>query len=192
MKDSFILPPCLGGSGSLNNVFQDFPYITPPKHYHLYFTISMGFHVHALLHQIICNTKSNDYYEMILHHLVTIYLYLFSYMGNLLVGALVAFVHDVSDIFVCLSRTFGESEFKTPSYVFYCCLLISWLYTRLGVFPMIIYYSCIKLEVYAASAYVQPIFGFLLSCLFFLHIYWFILLLRILYYVIKKGEREDL
>ena len=109
LKDSFILPESLGGSGSLENIFQDFPYITPPKHYHLYFTVSMGYHVHALFHQIICNSKSNDYYEMILHHLVTIYLFIFSYIGNLLVGALVAFVHDISDIFVCWSRTFGET-----------------------------------------------------------------------------------
>jgi hypothetical protein len=54
-----------------------------------------------------------------------------------------------------------------------------------------IYVSTIKLEVYAVSPYVQPIFGFLLTCLLILHIYWQYLMLGILLTYAKKGVAED-
>lgn len=47
------------------------------------------------------------------------------------------------------------------------------------------------LEVYTYTAYIQPIFGFLLSCLFILHIYWFILMQGILVVYFKRGVAED-
>ena len=54
-----------------------------------------------------------------------------------------------------------------------------------------IYVSTIKLEVYALSPYVQPIFGFLLTCLLCLHIYWQYLMIGILLTYAKKGVAED-
>ena len=47
------------------------------------------------------------------------------------------------------------------------------------------------LEVYTKSPWVHPIFGFLLSCLFFMHIYWFILMQKILFTFFTKGVAED-
>ncbi len=54
-----------------------------------------------------------------------------------------------------------------------------------------IYVSTIKLEVYAENPYVQPIFGFLLTCLLCLHIYWQYLMIGILFTYAKKGIAED-
>ena len=54
-----------------------------------------------------------------------------------------------------------------------------------------IYVSTIKLEVYALSPYVQPIFGILLTCLLSLHIYWQYLMIGILLTYAKKGVAED-
>jgi len=50
LKDSAVLPPALGGKGSLYNQFIDWPYITPPPLYRLYFTGTMGYHIGSLLH----------------------------------------------------------------------------------------------------------------------------------------------
>lgn len=41
------------------------------------------------------------------------------------------------------------------------------------------------------SPYVQPIFGFLLSCLLILHVYWQYLMIGILLTYAKKGVAED-
>ena len=54
-----------------------------------------------------------------------------------------------------------------------------------------IYVSTIALNAYAPSPYVQPIFGFLLSCLLMLHIYWQYLMIGIIMNYAKKGVAED-
>lgn len=50
LKDSYILPPHLGGNGSLYDMLKDFPYITPPPLYKFYFTATMGYHISQLIH----------------------------------------------------------------------------------------------------------------------------------------------
>lgn len=49
LKDSYIFPSVLGGNGSVSNVFKDYPYITPPPLYRIYFTGTMGYHIGAIL-----------------------------------------------------------------------------------------------------------------------------------------------
>jgi len=51
--------------------------------------------------------------------------------------------------------------------------------------------STVKLEVFALSPYVQPIFGMLLTCLLILHVYWQYLMIGILFTYAKKGVAED-
>ena len=165
LKDSYILPPALGGKGSLENLFTDFPYIKHPPLYKYYFTGTMGYHIGSLLHHALAHQKSNDYLEMMFHHLVTFYLYSFSYMSNTLIGAVM---------------------------VSFIITLVFWFYSRLLMLPWCIYMATVKLEVYVLSPYVQPIFGFLLTCLFYLHIYWFILCVKIVLNFFENGEAEDL
>jgi hypothetical protein len=47
------------------------------------------------------------------------------------------------------------------------------------------------LEVYTFSPYLQPIFGFLLGSLYILHVYWLILMMRIVYKSIGGKKLED-
>jgi hypothetical protein len=49
LKDSFILPPGLGGSGSYYNQFKGYPYQEPHPLYRFYFTGTMGYHVGSML-----------------------------------------------------------------------------------------------------------------------------------------------
>lgn len=186
------MPPALGGKGSLDNMFIDFPYITTPPLYKLYFTGTMGYHVGSLLHHAFSHKKANDYLEMMFHHLVTFYLYAFSYMTNTLIGAVIAFIHDIADVGVCWTRIWSESTYKKTTAISFILTLVAWFYTRLTMLPWCIYVATIKLEVYACSPYVQPIFGFLLTCLFCLHIYWFVLCINILISFAESGETEDL
>jgi hypothetical protein len=49
LKDSYLLPPALGGTGSFYHQYKDWPYQEHPPLYRLYFTGTMGFHVGTLL-----------------------------------------------------------------------------------------------------------------------------------------------
>lgn len=126
------------------------------------------------------------------HHLVTIYLYTFSYMSNTLIGAVIAYIHDIADIGVTWTRAWAESDHGKISGYSFLLTLFAWFYTRLLILPWCIYIATCKLEVYVSSPYIQPIFGFLLTCLFGLHIYWFILCVRILFNHFFRGVSEDL
>jgi hypothetical protein len=192
LKDSFILPPSLGGKGDLYDTFKTFPTVDLPPLYHLYFTGTMGYHIGGLISLFFAKEKQNDYIEMMFHHLVTFYLYAFSYLTNTLIGGVVAYIHDIGDIFVSWTRIWAESEYKrTTGYSFVLTILV-WIYTRLIMFPMCIYVSTYKLEVYAGSPYIKPIFGFLMGCLYILHVYWFILCCRILMNFCKTNSTDDL
>jgi hypothetical protein len=57
LKDSNILPPGLGGKGSLYNQFKDFPYLNPPPYYRFYFTGTMGYHMGSLLTHFFAKKK---------------------------------------------------------------------------------------------------------------------------------------
>jgi hypothetical protein len=54
--------------------------------------------------------KANDYVEMVLHHVVTIYLFCFSHFTNTIVGGVVLMIHDSGDILIGFSRFFAETK----------------------------------------------------------------------------------
>jgi hypothetical protein len=70
---------------------------------------TMGYHIGSILNHCFANEKSNDFLEMMLHHLCTIYLYGFSYMTNTLIGAVVALIHDLPDVPIAWTRAWSES-----------------------------------------------------------------------------------
>lgn len=139
----------------------------------------MGFHLNALVNHITAKKKSHDFVEMVVHHLVTFYLYGFSYLSNCFIGAVIAVLHDVADIFVCIARFWGESKWTWPGGVALIITIILWGYTRCIVFPKIIY-VIYEVPVYAVGVYNKPIFIFLLTCLLVLHFYWIFLLIKMM------------
>ncbi|TNV79334.1 hypothetical protein FGO68_gene9422 [Halteria grandinella] len=191
LKDSYILPPGMGGSGSLWNQFKDFPYIEHPPLYRFYFTGTMGYHVGGLLNQFFQKKKHNDYIEMMFHHLVTAYLYTFSYMTNTLIGAVVSFLHDCTDVSVAWTRIWAETKHSRVTAYSFVVAQILWSYFRVFWLSQCIYVSTMQIEVYTLSPILQPIFGFLLSCLLVLHIYWQYLMIGILFNYANKGVAED-
>lgn len=151
----------------------------------------MGFHCSRLLHVVFAKEKAHDHMEMILHHLCTLYLYGFSYLTNTFIGGVISVLHDFADIFVSFTRVFGESDYKNITGYSFLVALIAWAYTRLYVLPQMIYVIW-YLPVYSASPNLKPIFIFLLLCLLVLHIYWFILCCKIMYFIVTLGVTEDL
>lgn len=153
LKDTDFLPPTLGGKGSIYNTFKDFPYITPPPLYRYYFTGTLGYHIGDLFHHTLYNNDGTDYMDLLLHHLVTIYLYTFSYMTNLMAGPVIALIHDIGDIGLTWTRFLAESRHNKFAGYSFIVTLISWLYTRLIILPHAVYVNTIHQEVYSYSPY---------------------------------------
>ena len=191
MKDSFVYPDFLGGSGDVKDLFKDYPFVKFPPGYELYFTGTMGYHLAGCLYHFFGKKLNNDYFEMVLHHLVTLYLYGYSYLTHTIIGGVIAVLHDIADIFVTNTRIWSDSKFTWPLRISFVLLLPIWFYTRMLVFPYIIY-TIIVTPVNFASDYIKFYFAFLLSCLCFLHYYWFTLMIKMVINFFTKGIEEDL
>ena len=126
------------------------------------------------------------------HNLAACYLFGFSYISNLQIGIVIVFIHDIADIWVTWTRAWAESEYKKVTVASFSALIIVWCYTRIYLLGECIYISTVKMEVYTVSPYVQPIFGFLLSCLLLLDIYWLFVFMKIAKFFLTCGLCEDL
>ena len=73
---------------------------------------------------------------MTLHHLLTIGLYVFSYlMGFAKIGSLIMFLHDWVDIWSPFAKIFVETPYDILTAIGAILTWTIWIYSRLYVFP---------------------------------------------------------
>lgn len=77
----------------------------------------MGYHMGGLINQVLFKRKQNDFMEMMFHHIVTMYLFIFGYMANIRTGAVVSFLHDITDVTVSWTRVWAETRHKAVAAV---------------------------------------------------------------------------
>lgn len=58
IRDSDLLPPSLGGHGSLGNFWFEYPYQKKSKYFKYYYLISMGYHLHQTILQLADKEKT--------------------------------------------------------------------------------------------------------------------------------------
>jgi hypothetical protein len=223
MKDENWLPPQLGGSGAMVNCFYtlDEP---PTKAVKLYTLVQLGYHFQSLVYMLLLTPIRNDFLEMMVHHIATIFLIGCSFLSNYWApGALVAFVHDIGDVtgcklvylYVCWIfptrwcwktltirayylvdgiKSIVDTGSTPLVVVMYLVLLVSWAYSRLYVFPDMIYHGVFILPEVNPSVsmvFLHPM-NTMLSMLQLLHVYWYGLFLVMGYTLLKTGKQEDI
>jgi len=105
---------------------------------YLFFTY--GYHVQDFIEHEFFKKKETDFREMRIHHICTVCLYAGFMFGNLLaVGTIIAWFHDLADIFVSASRAANCLGYKKLTVVFYSTLITLWTYTRCIILPVYIY-----------------------------------------------------
>ncbi|KAK6022286.1 Longevity-assurance protein [Ostertagia ostertagi] len=139
-----------------------------------YYMIETSFY-YSLLFGAFFDVKRSDFWEMIIHHIVTI---------GLLAGTLVLISHDLADILL----EFGNTT--------------RWIVTRLGYYPLVL----VRSALFEAAALIQPDYDLLdvtqvpyapraiilmLFCLLILHIFWTIIIMKIVVKTITQGEAGD-
>lgn len=99
--------------------------------------ISMAFYWSLTASQFF-DVKRKDFWQMFVHHIVTLLLMSLSWICNLhRVGSLVLVVHDCADIFL-------EVSFYTYIISFFCLefFILSWTWLRLEFLIYIFYFDC--------------------------------------------------
>lgn len=140
LKDSLVLPPILGGSGSFQNHLKDWPFIERPDGYRFFFMSCAGYHFAGLIDLLREENRTHkSFIEYAMHHIVTMYLLIFSYLGNLFIGAPVLLIHNISDMLIALTRIVSDTDYHKVMPIITVSAVLTWIYTRLFCFGILIY-----------------------------------------------------
>jgi ceramide synthetase len=185
-------PPALGGSGSTKYLWLDWENQTVTEEQKLYHLISLAYHVQSLVFHLF--QTRNDFVEMLLHHLTTILLCVFSYMSNYIRFAhLVYFTHDVGDIFIYGAKIFVDTPLKVPTVACYVGMLVSCGYLRLYILPFfLIWTAAYESQLGGVGDSGRYIGCGLLCFLQVLHCYWYVLFINMGIKLVSTGKAEDL
>jgi len=178
------------------NCWRDWPNVPPMKTTLLmYYVFQLGFYWHSLFAHFTMEVERADYWPLLGHHIVTIILIYASYnLKFYRIGLLVLVSHDTNDVFLETGKLFVYRDNKTMINVTFFLIMLSWIITRLGIFPFMIIRSAIFESIQVIPADIASNFMYYelnvgLLFLLCLHIYWFGLMIRILIRTLK-GQDE--
>jgi len=180
-----------------NNLWKGWPNM-PPLHFSLeaLYVFQLGFYWHTLYAHFTMEVKRDDWWPLLAHHVVTIWLIYFSYMiGFARGGLLVLITHDTNDVFLEIGKTFVYREKKTATNITFVIMVLSWVVTRLCIYPgYVIWSTFVELPNHIPNEVAYECwlneFKFCLCFLLVLHVYWFFLMLRIIYKIATGQDRS--
>lgn len=195
LKDCDYFPKELGGRGYMAKMFeQGYPnsfYHEKPQFFDFHYFICLSYSFMDWIWLVFIYDRQSDFWNMILHHLCTSSLIIFSYITNYSnIGCIVLFLHNFSDVILYLNRMLVYCEFPTtPKKIIPVSILISFLYTRLYVLGQVIY------TIYYSITWdwewvTFSLWGFLIF-LYFMHANWSFVLLKRFSEVIFYGTFND-
>jgi len=169
-----------------------------PQFLKQYYQMALGCYIHQLMWTEVGRKDST---EMIIHHVSTIYLIMWSWCSNLTrIGCTILVVHDVADVFLesakCVnyaSLSKGRKWLSSICDSLFAVFAVTFAVSRLYYFPR----HCVNsLFAEAPAAFENKywigyyIFLALLATLQVLHIFWFAMILKMVYGLLQKGEVE--
>lgn len=176
------------------NCWYNFPEHSLDTDVWWYYMLSLAFYW-SMTFTHFFEIRRSDFWEMLLHHLITILLIIFSWTCNLTrVGTLVLIVHDVADIPLQFTKLCMYSAPKHIVDAVFGVFALIWIISRIGIFPLWILRSTFFDAPSIIPMYpVYYIFNGLLVALVCLHIFWTYLIIKIVAESMQKeeGKLED-
>lgn len=181
-------------------MYEHHPLSEFPASMRYYYLCTLGYYVSKTFEDLFIGDKRNDFVEMLLHHILTIELYVGSYMTNYLaVGSLIILSLDWTQIFIGFSRAFSETKFKKITMFFGFSMWFTWIYFRCVVYPIVFYQGLYALPRQIPNFFKRLDEKFVADCLFglcsglhILNIWWGILITKIIIRAATKGSTKDL
>ncbi|GJN34135.1 hypothetical protein PR202_gb22777 [Eleusine coracana subsp. coracana] len=160
-----------------------------------------GFYTYSIFALLFWETRRSDFGVSMSHHVATVVLIVLSYIFRFArVGSVVLALHDGSDIFLEIGKMSKYSGCEWLAVVAFLLFVLSWIVLRLIIFPFWIlrstsYEVLLTLDKEKHQFY-GPIYYYVFNSLLFsllvLHIYWWILIYRMLVKQIQsKGRVGD-
>lgn len=181
-----------------NKYWENWPDHRITEAMEFYYQVQLGGYLHQLFWT---EVSRSDALEMIIHHLTTILLLVFSYVTNFTrVGATILLLHDSADILLESAKCFVYiSKAKDSQWACKFCdtlfagFAITFLITRLVLYPRYVIYSVFTEapKHFGTNWAGFWVFSVLLVILQFLHIFWFYLIARMLWTLLRTGVEKD-
>ena len=195
LKPLDFFPKSMLGNGSTYNLFiKGYPashFFTKTKYFDLYYNICLAYFSYDFI-ALLFTKKQSDFIYMLLHHVCTLSLILFSFLTNYSnIGSLILFFHNESDWHLHITQFLIQTDHKILTGFFGITLMFDFLYMRQYVFGEIMYvtYNYLKDK----WGIVNIMFYFFLSILFIMHVRWtIILIIKTIKLVFKKAEIMDI
>ena len=181
LKDINYFPKSLLGKGWLPNMFiKGYPnsfYLEKPPLFDFYYMFCLSFFSCDFIWLLFINEKQSDFIIMLVHHICTISLIIFSHLVHYSnVGSIVLFLHTETDIFVHLTRFLIQTDvpeiFKNISGI---ALVFDFLYVRVYVLGDIIY---VLYHYVTWKGIIDWFLLIFLSIIYLMHINWAIMLVQ--------------
>lgn len=157
------------------------PQLDTQAEYQYYYSYSIGFFAAELI-AIFAEARRSDFREYLIHHSVTLYLLVFSWLGfEHVPGGYVILLHDMSDIFLCASKMFHYIHARPAiTNTVFGLFVASFVFLRLYCLPhqTTMYLTLLPTVQYATINFWFMIF--FLQVLQCLHFFWGILILRMI------------
>ncbi|GMH26201.1 hypothetical protein Nepgr_028044 [Nepenthes gracilis] len=165
------------------------------------YLFAAGFYCYSIFALVFWETRRSDFGVSMGHHVATLILIVLSYICRFArVGSVVLALHDASDVFLevgKMSKYGGAEALASLSFILF---VLSWILLRLTYYPFWVLWSTSYEVVLTLDKEKHPVegpiyyylFNTLLYCLLVLHIYWWVLIYRMLVKQIQaRGQLSD-
>ncbi|PIN12751.1 Protein transporter of the TRAM (translocating chain-associating membrane) superfamily [Handroanthus impetiginosus] len=159
-----------------------------------------GFYTYSIFALIFWETRRSDFGVSMCHHVATFILIVLSYAFRFArVGSVVLALHDASDVFLEVGKMSKYSGAEAVASFSFVLFVLSWIILRLIYYPFWILWSTsyevvqtLDKEKHKVDGPIYYyIFNFLLFSLLVLHIYWWVLMYRMLVKQIQQRGHVD-
>jgi len=201
LKSTKHLPWFMGGDSDAKTAFESCfignPFTEFPHELYEWFLYSAGIYFGELFNHVLFAERRNDFGEMLIHHMATCFLVFGSAYSNYTgIGAIISWIHLVSDVTGSLVKCFASTYFNESTVVVFFVMMTSWFYFRLLCLPfwiINIFFNPIMgyPDEFAEYDIFITLNGLYLTVLQFLQVYWFSLFIKMLLTYRKTGVAED-
>lgn len=158
-----------------------------------YYNIELGFYISLVVTQFI-DAKRKDFWQMFVHHIVTILLLVFSWACNFhRIGCLVVAIHDIGDIPLESAKLAKYCKKQRLADLIFVVFTVVWIYTRCYAFPTrVLYYTTFEALSIIPFFPAYYIFNGLLCCLQILQLFWTYVIIRMVFDALQNDGMRDL
>ncbi|XP_065879982.1 ASC1-like protein [Euphorbia lathyris] len=184
--------------GPGNQVWPDQKMTLKLKAVYMY---AAGFYTYSIFALIFWETRRSDFGVSMSHHVATVILIVLSYILRFArIGSVVLALHDASDIFLEIGKMSKYSGAEAMASFAFILFVLSWIILRLIYYPFWILWSTsygviqmLDKEKHKSEGPIYYyVFNTLLYCLLILHIYWWVLIYRMLVKQIQsRGQLSE-